>query len=62
MGVVLFKTSSIQKVKLTQVSENEFFNNGHQNGGRQDLKLTVSNTGLILTDGSINFIAEVINR
>jgi hypothetical protein len=62
MGVVLFKTSSIQKVKLTQVSENEFFINGHQNGGMQDLKLTVSNTGLILTDGSINFIAEVINR
>jgi hypothetical protein len=27
----------------------------------QDLKITASNKGLILTDGSINFKAEVIN-
>jgi len=56
------QTSHIQTVNLLPIRENEFFINGHQNGGMQDLKLTVSNTGLILTDGSINFIAEVINR
>jgi CubicO group peptidase (beta-lactamase class C family) len=39
------RTSSIQKVKLTQVSENEFFINGHQNGGMQDLKIKVSEKG-----------------
>jgi len=55
------KTSPIQKVKLTQVSENEFFINGHQNDGMQDLKITASNKGLILTDDSLNFKAEDIN-
>ncbi|MFT4832271.1 MAG: hypothetical protein ACI815_001924 [Psychroserpens sp.] len=45
----------------TVVNHNEFFINGHQNGGMQDLKIIISNTGLILTDGSINFKAEDIN-
>jgi len=56
------KTSHMNIVQLVQISETEFFINGHQNAGMQDLKITVSNTGLILTDGSINFEAEVINR
>ena len=56
------KTNHIDKVYLIPISKNEFFINGHQNGGMQDLKITVSNSGLILTDGSINFEAEVINR
>ena len=51
------RTSAIQKVKLTQVSENEFFINGHQNDGMQDLKIKVSENGLILIDGNINFKA-----
>jgi len=55
------KTSHINTVKLIPINKNEFFINGHQNGGMQDLKIKVSNTGLILTDGSINFKAEVIN-
>ncbi|MBN2396260.1 MAG: serine hydrolase, partial [Candidatus Atribacteria bacterium] len=55
------KTSHINIVKLVPISEHEFFINGHQNGGMQDLKITVSDTGLILTDGSINFKAELIN-
>ena len=55
------KTNHINTVKLIPISENEFFINGHQNGGMQDLKITASNKGLILTDGSINFKAEVIN-
>ena len=56
------RTSTIQKVKLTQVSENEFFINGHQNNGMQDLRIKISEKGLILTDGSINFKAEIINH
>ena len=56
------KTSHIDTVKLIPISENEFFINGHQNGGMQDLKITIYNMGLILTDGSINFEAKVINR
>jgi hypothetical protein len=55
------KTSHINTVKLEQISKNEFFINGHQNGGMQDLKITVSSRGLILTDGSINFEAEGVN-
>ena len=55
------KTNHINTVKLIPISENEFFINGHQNDGMQDLKIIASNKGLILTDGSINFKAEVIN-
>ena len=55
------KTNHINTVKLIPISENEFFINGHQNGGMQDLKITASNKGLILTDGSISFKAEAIN-
>ncbi|PQB06856.1 hypothetical protein BST83_06590 [Polaribacter filamentus] len=56
------KTNPIDKVYLIPISKNEFFINGHQNGGMQDLKITISNKGLILKDGSINFKAESINR
>lgn len=55
------KTSHINIVKLTPLSKSEFFINGHQNGGMQDLKITLANKGLSLTDGSINFRAEAIN-
>ena len=55
------KTNHNNTVKLIPINKNEFFINGHQNGGMQDLKIIISNTGLILTDGSINFKAEVIN-
>ena len=55
------RTSSIQKVKLTQVSENEFFINGHQNGGMQDLKIKVSENGLTIIDDNTNFIARVLS-
>ena len=53
------RTSSNQKVKLTQLSENEFFINGHQNGGMQDLKIKVSEKGLILIDDNINYKAAI---
>jgi hypothetical protein len=52
------KTSHVSKVKLIPIGENTFFINGHQNGGMQDLKITLSKTGLILTDGSMNFSAK----
>ena len=55
------KTVHINTAKLIPINKNEFFINGHQNGGMQDLKIIISNTELILTDGSINFKAEVIN-
>jgi hypothetical protein len=55
------KTIHINPVKLIPINKNEFFINGHQNSGMQDLKIIISNTGLILTDGSINFKAEGIN-
>lgn len=56
------KTNHIDKVYLIPISNNEFFINGHQNGGMQDLKITISNTGLLIKDGSLNFEAEAINR
>lgn len=49
------RTSAIQKVKITQVGENEFFINGHQNNGMQDLRIKISENGLILIDGNTNF-------
>lgn len=55
------KTSHVTTVALVPVGENIFFIDGHRNGGMQDLKITLSNKGLILTDGSINFPAENIN-
>ena len=51
------RTSAIQKVKLTPINENEFFINGQQNDGMQDLKIKILEKGLILIDGNINFNA-----
>jgi len=53
------KTCHIQKVKLVHINENEFFINGHQNGGMQDLKIKISKKGLVLIDGNINFKATI---
>jgi len=55
------KTSHVTKVKLIPVGENIFFINGHQNDGMQDLKIKVSNTGLILTDDNASFKAAVLS-
>jgi hypothetical protein len=54
------QTSHIQTVNLLLIRENEFFINGHQNAGMQDLKIILSNSGLILRDGSMEFKAELI--
>jgi hypothetical protein len=55
------KTNHVTTVKLIPISENEFFINGHQNGGMQDLKITVADKGLLVTDGSLHFKAEAIH-
>ena len=55
------KTNPVQKVKLIAINENEFFINGYQNDGMQDLKIKVYEKGLILIDDNTNFEAEVIN-
>lgn len=49
------KTSHISKVTLVPIGENKFFINGHQNGGMQDLKVNISETELVLIDGSKSF-------
>jgi hypothetical protein len=54
------KTCTVKTLKLIPISKNEFFINGHQNGGMQDLKLRITDEGLILSDGSANFKAEII--
>ena len=53
------RTSAIQKVKLIPINENEFFINGHQNGGMQDLKIQISEKGLILIDDKTSFKAAL---
>lgn len=54
------RTSAIQKIKLTQISETEFFINGHQNNGMQDLKIKISEKGLALIDDNIKYKAAII--
>jgi len=55
------KTSRINTVKLIPINENEFFINGHQNDGMQDLKIKVSEKGLILIDDNTNFKAVILS-
>ena len=54
------KTSAITSVKLIPINKNEFFINGHQNEGMQDLKIKVSEKGMILIDGNSEFKAEIL--
>ncbi len=56
------KTSVIKKVKLVPINENDFFINGHQNNGMQDLKVTISNTELVLIDGPKRFKGKIIEN
>ena len=51
------KTCRIQKVKLIRINDNEFFINGHQNGGMQDLKLKIAKKAIVLIDGNTRFKA-----
>ncbi|MFT4736377.1 MAG: CubicO group peptidase (beta-lactamase class C family) [Cyclobacteriaceae bacterium] len=46
------KTSNVSKVVLIPIGDNEFFIDGHRNGGMQDLKIIVSDNELKLIDGS----------
>lgn len=49
------RTSTIKKVTLTQISENDFFINGHQNNGMQDLRIKISDKELLLIDSNIKY-------
>jgi len=51
------KTCHIQKVTLTHINNNDFFINGHQNGGMQDLRIITSKKELVLIDGNTRFKA-----
>lgn len=53
------KTSHISKVVLVPTGDHEFFIDGHRNGGMQDLRIIVSDTELILIDGSERFIGKI---
>ncbi len=55
------KTCAIQKVSLIPITENDFFINGHQNEGLQDLKINISEKGLILIDDNIHFKAKLLS-
>ena len=54
------KRSNATKVTLIPVGKNEFFINGFQKNGMQDLKIKVSDKELILTDNGTSFIAKRI--
>lgn len=54
------RTSSIKKVNVTQISQNEFFINGHQHNGMQDLKIKIADDELILIDGNTSFKAPLL--
>ncbi|WP_412984673.1 serine hydrolase [Pontimicrobium sp. IMCC45349] len=53
------RTSSIKKVELTQINQNEFFINGHQYNGMQDLRIKLTDQELILTDDTMNYKASL---
>ena len=52
------KTSHVSKVVLTPIGKDEFFINGHQNGGMQDLRVSLTEDDLVLIDNSIKFNAK----
>jgi hypothetical protein len=53
------KKSHISKVVLVPTGANEFFIDGHRNGGMQDLRIIVSDTELTLIDGSKRFAGKI---
>jgi len=53
------KTCHIQKVTLTHINNNDFFINGHQNDGMQDLRIKIVNKELFLIDGKTTFKASL---
>lgn len=55
------KTSHLSTVKLIPIGDNEYFINGHQNGGMQDLKVIVTDAHLTLIDGSQEFKGKLVS-
>lgn len=56
------KTSTIKKVILTQINQHEFFINGHQHKGMQDMHVKVSQEELIINDNKSQFKAKLIDN
>ena len=56
------KTSTIKKVILTQINQHEFFINGHQHKGMQDMHIKVSQEELIINDNKSQFKAKLIDN
>jgi hypothetical protein len=54
------KTSHLSTVKLIPIGDNEYFINGHQNTGMQDLKVIVTDAHLTLIDGSQEFKGNLV--
>ncbi|MFT6333778.1 MAG: hypothetical protein ACI86M_001041 [Saprospiraceae bacterium] len=55
------RSSDIQKVKLTATNESEYFINGNQNDDIQDLKIKVSDKGVLLIDGCKKIKADILS-
>ncbi len=55
------KTSHLSTVKLIPIGDNEYFINGHQNAGMQDLKVIVTDAHLTLIDGSQEFKGKLVS-
>jgi CubicO group peptidase (beta-lactamase class C family) len=53
------KTSHVTKVELIPTGDNEFFIDGHRNGGMQDLTITFKDTEITLIDSSQKFKGSV---
>lgn len=53
------RTSYIENVILTPLSQDEFFINGHRHNGMQDLRIKLSEQGLILIDDHIEYNAKL---
>lgn len=56
------KTSHLNTVKLIPIGDSEYFINGHQNGGMQDLKVIVTDSQLTLIDGFQEFKGKLLSN
>ena len=53
------RTSTMNKVSLTQINDHEFFINGHQHNGMQDVRVKIAKDKLTLIDGQMKFNAQI---
>jgi CubicO group peptidase (beta-lactamase class C family) len=55
------RTSNLRRVKLIPLGNNEFFIDGHKNGGYQDVRLKIVSNTLLLIDTSNTFKATLLS-